>query len=402
MKILFICDEYPPGAYGGIGTFVRTMSTTLVKTGHQVFVAGLCAYEYGGADYEVDEGVRVWRKRYGLNAGSFRLYYRMIRRMPPAVKGLFNRKREFAKFVAFVQKLVKDESIEVIEVPDFNDFTTNSAGLISWPDFGAPLVVKIHGSYSFFRAEAGLPHVRRYYEAERALLQKAHALAAVSTHAGERTKEVLGLQKEFAVLYNGIEPPPDSNLRREDDRVVFTGTLVRKKGIYELFAAWQKVHARFPHAKLIVCGKGARKKMLEISGGASRNVFFMGHLRREQLRDELAKAAVACFPSHSETFGLGVVEAMAAGCAVIYMKKPPGPEIVNDGKTGILVDASDIGAIEKAILDLLSDSKLRSTLAENGRLDAHNRFDINKAAGNHLRYYSQVIAAFRTKANGAQ
>ena len=67
MNILYICDEYPPGKNGGIGTMVQVLGRELVKQGHNVHVAGLYGYRYGSSDYEEDKGVRVYRLRYGLN-----------------------------------------------------------------------------------------------------------------------------------------------------------------------------------------------------------------------------------------------------------------------------------------------------------------------------------------------
>jgi len=69
MNVLFICEEYPPGKNGGIGTMVRMLGREMVKQGHNVYVAGLYPHGYGEADYEEDEGVKVWRLRYYTDAG---------------------------------------------------------------------------------------------------------------------------------------------------------------------------------------------------------------------------------------------------------------------------------------------------------------------------------------------
>src|ERR1700761_2211403 len=69
MNILFICDEYPPGRHGGIGTMTRALARGLVAEGHQVLVAGLYPPGYGEKDYEEDKGVKVWRRRMDLDIG---------------------------------------------------------------------------------------------------------------------------------------------------------------------------------------------------------------------------------------------------------------------------------------------------------------------------------------------
>src|SRR5690606_18786786 len=66
MNILFICDEYPPGRHGGIGTAVQLLARELVKQGHYVVVAGFYDWGYGGEDEFSDEGVVVYRFRRSL------------------------------------------------------------------------------------------------------------------------------------------------------------------------------------------------------------------------------------------------------------------------------------------------------------------------------------------------
>src|SRR5690625_7674160 len=95
MNILFICDEYPPGMNGGIGTMVQVLSRELVKQGHQVTVIGLYPYYYGQKDYEVDQGVEVYRMRYGINFGRKHknFFHKAFGRMPDFIRRNLNGKR---------------------------------------------------------------------------------------------------------------------------------------------------------------------------------------------------------------------------------------------------------------------------------------------------------------------
>ena len=69
MKILFLCEEYPPGKNGGIGTMVKTLSRELVNQGHHVYVVGLYAHGYGQKNFEIDHNVKVWRFRRYTDVG---------------------------------------------------------------------------------------------------------------------------------------------------------------------------------------------------------------------------------------------------------------------------------------------------------------------------------------------
>jgi hypothetical protein len=63
MNILYLCDEYPPGLHGGIGTSVQLLAREMVKQGNTVVAAGFYSLGYGGDDEFEDEGVKVYRFR---------------------------------------------------------------------------------------------------------------------------------------------------------------------------------------------------------------------------------------------------------------------------------------------------------------------------------------------------
>ena len=92
MNILYICDEYPPGRNGGIGTMVQVLGRELVKQGHNVYVAGLYSYRYGGNNFEEDKGVKVWRLRYGLNLFFMgnNFFYNILEKLPNWLKKKMN------------------------------------------------------------------------------------------------------------------------------------------------------------------------------------------------------------------------------------------------------------------------------------------------------------------------
>ena len=64
MKVCFICPEYPEGPHGGIGSIVQLMGRNMVQKGHEVKVIGIYPKSYPGNDFEIDQGVEVWRLRY--------------------------------------------------------------------------------------------------------------------------------------------------------------------------------------------------------------------------------------------------------------------------------------------------------------------------------------------------
>ena len=400
MTVLFICDEYPPGNNGGIGTTVQNLGRELVQQGHQVLVAGLYAYRYKEKDYEEDQGVRVWRKRYGLNLHlpSRSKWYTALERLPDPMKKRLNGQRAFRAFVDFIRELISTHRVDVIEIADFNSFAMYIGFKVEWPLFDVPLVLKSHGSYTYFCRELGeVPHPK--FEAiDKALYARADAYSCVSHYTATANERLFGLQRPMKVLYNGIHVPAEASSQREAFSVVFSGTLVYKKGIFSLIKAWNAVHSRYPKARLFVYGKGSHtrlKKLLSPESAAS--VEFAGHVSRPDLLDKLKTATLAVFPSYSETFGMGVVEAMSMGCPVIYTKRSCGPEIVKQGIEGLLVDPDQPGEITQAISQLFDSAELRDRLAQQAYQGVQNRFRIDHSAKDHVQFYSDVIQEFKLK-----
>ncbi len=399
MRILYICDEYPPGKNGGIGTMVQVMARQLVRSGHRVVVVGLYEHGYGSKDFEMDEGVEVHRIRYGFNLKEGSLLWRVYKKLPRLVKRGLLGKREIAHYISKVKGLVKEKEIDLIEIADWSTLSFETGIGIDWPQFSCPLLVKLHGSYTYFQTELGESIHSQLYKNDLRLMQRADAIASVSLYTAEQTRTLLHIQAPIEVLYNAIEiPPVDLNRRIDANAVFFSGSLVPKKGIYQLMKAWNLVLAKKPEATLWVYGKGSNKALkILLNEKALQSVHFEGHVNRVELLSQLSKSALAVFPSYSETFGLMCIEAMSRACAVIYTKRSCGPEIITDGLDGALVDPDNVQEIANTILTLLSDHKLRKHYAEKGYESVGKRFSIEGSVQAHLKVYERVIQAHTMK-----
>jgi glycosyltransferase involved in cell wall biosynthesis len=396
MKILFICDEYPPGKNGGIGTAVQVLSRELVKQGHSVYVAGLCSYVYGGASYEVDEGVKVWRKRYGLNI-PLSPDHPIMNKIPAFIRQFLNGRQAFNRFVRFISELVHDEKIEVIEIPDWNTFATCVGFIVKWPSFQVPLIVKSHGSYTYFSHEAHTALKKRIHSVDVELYRRADALSAVSLYTAEVNRKLFNISRPIKVLYNSLQIPDQKiTAQRDDFTVLFTGSMIAKKGIFQLMKAWNLVHMNVPQAKLRVFGRGDAQQVAALLNEECRqSVYFGGHISRELLYQELSVATLAVFPSYSECFALGPMEATAFSCPVIYTTRSSGPELISHGVDGLLVDPDHVEELAGAIMKLLADKQLRTSLAGMAQKKIREEFSISRSAAQHIAFYQQVIADFK-------
>lgn len=405
MNILFICDEYPPGKNGGIGSMTRTLARGMAAAGHQVFVAGLYTPGYGQKDYEEDEGVRVWRRRFGLDIGLIRNNYSLtdtLMLLTLRKSGLLrlDATRSAQRFHSFILELIEKFRIDIVEWPDFNEYFKYLPSAFTWPSLPVPLVIKFHGTASWFHRQMQEKADPRVFVLEKMHIGRGDALVAVSRDTADGYISFYGINKEISVLYNSIEIPDPAGIRGSrsvDDRsgqtIVFSGALTRRKGIYSLMEAWNIVHRNDPTAILRVFGKGKKGVLLaRLEASASDSVRFEGFVTRDKLYPALSTAAAAIFPSYAECFAIAPLEAMAFGCPVIYTRRASGPELIREGVNGLLVDPDDYRGIADAMMLLLANEGLRKTFSQNGRQTVEQRFGIGKSVADHLSFYERVIA----------
>jgi len=403
MNVLYLCEEYPPGKNGGIGTMVNVLGRELVRQGHNVYVVGLYPLGYGQADYEEDNGVKIWRLRYkadiGLVKGSYLFLDKLFLKLYKYTGLLhFDTVASTKNLFGLITNLIKKYNIDIIEMPDWNTFLHNSLTTIHIPSFTVPLIIKLNGSNSYFSKEMNIRINNRIFKAEHTLLNRANAIASASLYTAQKTKEIFNVSKEITILHNSINIPLDLGKRVPNNNIIFTGALIRKKGIISLLQAWNLVNIKYPDIKLHVYGKGPvskLKKMLNKKSIAS--VFFHKHVTREVILKELSNASVAIFPSYSECFSFAPLEAMATGCPVIYSSRSSGHELITHNENGLLIDPDDINAIADAIIFLVNNKDLRNKIAEAGRKTIFEKFNITLSARRHILFYTKVITEEKSK-----
>lgn len=399
MKLLFICDEYPPGPHGGIGTAVQLMARTLVRQGHQVWVAGLYDYGYGGADEESDEGVRVFRLRKrseGLGISMRYTFYDKVMRKLFLWTGRLERETAegLERLRQFIENLSRTQQVQLAEIADHQHYTRQLRRPVYFPKISIPFVVRLHGGNVYLGSALQRPVAPAAMEIEKDLLTMATAISSVSHFAAEQTLSLLDLDKKVYVLHNGIELPPPAGFDTKDPfKVIFTGSLQAGKGVFQLMKAWNIVHRACPEARLHVYGKGAVKPLQALlNPGAEQSVVFYGHQPRGVILKALETASTGVFPSFAETFALAPMEAMARQVATIYTLRTSGPELIEDGNDGLLIEPSQEAGIAAAILKLLQDTACRQQLATAGYERIRMNFDVARIAGAQIAFYQSLLA----------
>lgn len=397
MRILLICDEYPPGRHGGIGSVIQLIARTFVSMGHDVTVAGFYHFGYGGQDVFEDEGVKVYRFRQKFASRFFENQDSVLVRGVVKIldwTGLMHWaiSKSIKEYGTFLRALIKDHRIQIVEIPDYHDYMRFCKHEVHFPDLNVPIVVKLNGSMTYFNEEAGRPTPAHIKAMEKSLLERAASVVGVSKYTATRTAQYFNYKRHVGILHNGINIPEKPNVVKTKGLVVFTGSLVEKKGIYQLMKAWNIVAAQAPGAQLFIFGKGPVEKIKTyLEENAVPTVFFKGHVNREELYRILASAEVAVFPSYAECFAMAPMEAMACETAVVYSTRTSGPELIENGEDGLLADPDDIKGIADSIILLLKDQKLNDKIAKKGRKRVEEFFDIKIIAKQNIELYKQVL-----------
>uniref|UniRef100_UPI0030DB94E7 glycosyltransferase n=1 Tax=Cyanothece sp. BG0011 TaxID=2082950 RepID=UPI0030DB94E7 len=140
---------------------------------------------------------------------------------------------------------------------------------------------------------------------------------------------------------------------------------------------------------MAIVGDGPHREALE-SHFAGTQTHFIGYLQGLELASAFASADAFVFPSTTETLGLVLLEAMAAGCPVVAANSGGIPDIVTDGVNGYLFDPQDENGSIMATKRLLATTEEREQLRSNARLEAE-KWGWAAATQQLKRYYKAVL-----------
>lgn len=178
----------------------------------------------------------------------------------------------------------------------------------------------------------------------------------------------------------------------ESPLLLYIGRLGAEKEIERI----KPILEAIPDSRLALVGDGPNREALEKHfAGTFTN--FVGYLRGKELASAYASADAFIFPSRTETLGLVLLEAMAAGCPVIAARSGGIPDIVTNGENGYLFDPTDEQGAINATIRLLAHQEERETLRQNARKEAE-KWGWAAATRQLQRYYQNVAFSTLPKA----
>ncbi|SIN67648.1 Glycosyltransferase involved in cell wall bisynthesis [Singulisphaera sp. GP187] len=257
------------------------------------------------------------------------------------------------------------------------------------------LVFSFHGWDSMNR----LPWRRAFIY--RQLARLTPALVSISAETADRFAYEAGIApSRFTVLDSGIDVdrflPAE---RRERSGRLVIGCVSRLDPIkahdvlIDAFARAVDGGARDLELRLVGDGptRGSLERLVAERGLGDR-VRFLGMCR--DIPDQLRAMDLFVLPSHREGRPISIMEAMASGLPVIATRVGSVPGLVENGRTGLLVEPGDVAALARAITDLADDPEVRSRLAEASRRFAVAGLSVGRMAEQYAAFYKKTARAF--------
>ena len=275
------------------------------------------------------------------------------------------------------------------------------AGLIAARMLGLPVIGQYHTEVAEYAGRlTGLPFITGLVSPFVGWFYRQLDLCLAPSGAAATRLATLGVPASHVCrVQRGVDLSLFTPARRDRARfgwgdepiALYVGRLSSEKNLDTLAAAWRRIHARRPSAKLVVVGDGPARGVLACDG-----VTLLGVLHGEALATAFASADVFAFPSETETFGNVVVEAAASGLPSVTVRAGAAYEHVIPGVTGDAVAPGDVDGFAAAIETLLVDPVRRDAMARAAREHAGS-YDLERAVVATWAIYRDVQAAARTR-----
>ncbi|UZF58673.1 glycosyltransferase family 4 protein [Gordonia polyisoprenivorans] len=363
MRIGMVCP-YSFSVPGGVQAHVAELAAVFIDRGHHVSVIAPADGDTDLPDYVVSGGPAlaipyngsVSRVNFSPNG------YRRLRRW------------------------IADNHFDVLHVHEPN---SPSLSMMALMVASGPIVTTFHTSTSkslWLSTFQGM--LRPYHE-------RISGKIAVSELARRWQMESLG--SDAVEIPNGInvgsfaDAEPLDGYPWPGQTVLFLGRYDEpRKGIDILMRALPTVVERFGDLRVLVVGGGNQKALRRRAGDLADHLVFLGQVDDATKARALASADVYCAPNlGGESFGIVLVEAMAAGAAVIASKLDAFRRVLDDGRAGRLFAVGAADELASGLIELLADDEARADLVRAARARAA-RYDWSRVADQIMRVYETV------------
>ena len=233
---------------------------------------------------------------------------------------------------------------------------------------GFRLIVHFHGGR--------FASIKRWFPIFRVALTRAEKILLLSKSQSSGF-ECPQLSGRIEVVPNFVHDPRPNLERRELNRMLFVGAIVKEKGILDLIRAVDAVGSSRKGFQLHICGDGPALKQAEQlveTLDLSDHISFEGFVDAEQKQNLMSRCSVLVLPSWSEGFPFVVLEAMSHGLAIVSTRVGALGEVLNDRVHGRFVDAHNPRRLGQVLDELLSQPQLQREYGDTNRMEFIERY----------------------------
>lgn len=271
------------------------------------------------------------------------------------------------KIYKLAKKIIVGKNIDVISVQD--QYYLGFVALKLAKKFKLGLEIQVHG---FEKYKGPRKIIAKY------ILPRANSVRVVSRRLKKRMIDEFGVKEgriTIAPIFLEFATRNVEHITRNDGKFVFltVGRLVPVKNIGMQIEAMAEVIKKYPNAGLWIIGDGIEKEKLKAksylptgqAGKLQANIKLLGW--QNDLEKFYNQADAFLLTSHSEGWGLAVVEAASYGLPIIMTDVGCAGEVIKDGESGIVIPISEQRKLEEAMIKLIEDGNFRKKLGEGAR-----------------------------------
>ncbi|MCK4735828.1 MAG: glycosyltransferase family 4 protein [Methanophagales archaeon] len=262
-----------------------------------------------------------------------------------------------------------------------------------------PILLTVHGIGSMWiKYSKGIDFIyQRLFSLpnERYVLSKIPNIITVSPQAKDWFSNMTNAN--VYVISNGVDFEDIQNVEPHKSikhpSIFFVGVLGNEKGIDVLLKAIPIIKEKIPNTYLYIGGAGQQEKELKKLAkelNIEENVKFLGYISEEEKYAYYKAVDVCAIPSRLENEPIVLLEAMACETPVVASNVGGISFVIEDGKTGLLVEPENIGDLADKIVILLEDEKLRRKMSEAGR-ERVKEFTWDKIAEQTVEVYKEIL-----------
>ena len=381
MHLSFLTQEYPHpkvNKAAGIATSMKNLVNGLVKKGIKVTLF-------------------VYNQKEDLVFEENGIIFHLIKYEKFKFFGFYLYRKHIEKYVN--QQLVEG-NIDAIEAPDWT-------GISAFMNLKVPLVIRFHGSDTYFCYLENRKQKWKNRFFENNAVHRAQAYIAPTTYAGQESAKLFKIDlRKLTIIHYGLDLDHfvnDAPQVFQKFQIVNVGTVIRKKGVFQLAKVFNNLVEKYSQAELILIGSDSSdletgspstwrlvEKML--SEKAKERVSYLGKVPYERVKDHIKNAHVCVFPSLAETLGMVTIESMALQKAVVNTNYGWALELIDHQENGYLLDPMDTGLYVDTIARLFDSTELVIEIGQKARIKIRKTFLIDDIVSENINFYQKLIS----------